>query len=131
MEREQLGFIQSAEKNFNYLIDHFGFRLVKSNQYLVVYKKGIYKIELYHERISFELYIVFSVKRHYVPLNQIFEYEKKPTRFYQGSTFDAVEFCVKSLAAELQLFMTETYAVNNASALVNLIKKATSVNSKT
>ena len=122
MFHEQLNFIECANKYFKFLIQEYEFKLINNSLFLIEFKKGNVLIQLYHERISYEFYLVITIKNHHAYLNQIFEYYNKQTRAYQGSTLENVEFCTRSLAEELNIFMKEIY-IRGEKELIQILNK--------
>ncbi len=55
--RKDLGFVDSVEAHFNFLVENYGFKRTESNNYYVCFKMSEICIEIYHERISYEIYL--------------------------------------------------------------------------
>ena len=53
--RENLGFISAVRSNFQFLIDNFGFELIKEELTFVRYETKLLFVNIYHGRLSYEL----------------------------------------------------------------------------
>jgi hypothetical protein len=123
MQHEQLKFQKITNNYFHFLLDDYNFKLTNSDSYTVQYRKGRIYIEICHERISYEFYIVIKIGKYKSYLNQLLQNEGITTRFYQGSSSENVDFCLKHLANELQLFINNI-SLDNNKILIRLIKKS-------
>ena len=126
MEREKLLFKEHSLEYFKFLIDNYEFEIETADLYKICYHKDKIRVSILHEKLSFELYIILEVNgadRVYSDLNQLLEQDNIPTRFYQGSTLENIDFCLKHISQELQTFIMNHPLDNEL--WMGLIKKLT------
>jgi hypothetical protein len=63
LSRVKLGFQDVVLKNFQFLIDDFGFHCAGGNLLLVKYESENVFIRIYHDRLSYELELYFGLKQ--------------------------------------------------------------------
>jgi hypothetical protein len=61
--RMKLGFTREIEKQFNFLVIQFNFVIVHSDDYYIKYESPKSYVEIYHDRISYEVSIVFGINK--------------------------------------------------------------------
>jgi hypothetical protein len=63
LSRVKLGFQDIVLKNFQFLIDDFGFHCAGANLLLVKYESENVFIRIYHDRLSYELELYFGLRQ--------------------------------------------------------------------
>jgi hypothetical protein len=103
MNREMLEFQDAVKEYFAFLNDKYGFKCISSTLYLVKYISDKVFIDIYHERISFEIYFVVGLlKDNKVRLTsndiELLYSPEHATKCYQGSNKKNVYFSVEHIA---------------------------------
>jgi type IV secretory pathway VirB6-like protein len=110
VNRKNLGFVSSVKTYFNFLISDYGFKCTKNNDYYVCYETSKIRFEIYHERISYEIYVnIINKPSKETPefstiLSEIIDFlevDKKKTEF-QASNETSINNCVKILSEYLK-----------------------------
>jgi hypothetical protein len=108
LSREQLGFAQTVNAEFSFLIHDYNMKCVRTEPTLIRYESNCIFIEVYHESNSYELGIEVGL----IPssnertssyglgdvLETVLGKEHNLTTFYQSSTVDGVKQSVNDLA---------------------------------
>jgi hypothetical protein len=107
MDRGELGFVAVAQAAFNFLVEEFGFRLVKSEPPTFVrYESDVMFLNVYHGRRSYELGVEVGPLadpvglRYGLPdvLGAILGWDDKSRTYFQASNAQAVRRCVGAIA---------------------------------
>jgi hypothetical protein len=61
-ERASLNFERLVQLCFSFLTEQYGYELASTNPYCVEFGKTNLKVSVYHERLSYELYLVFTLR---------------------------------------------------------------------
>jgi hypothetical protein len=104
--RGKLGFVSATKKAFLFLTEEYGMRCVKSNAEFVSYKSDKVFLRIWHEPLSYELYVRIGLvsrnKETSYGLEDVLEMvlgiDHNVTTFYQASTLNKVENSVSDMA---------------------------------
>lgn len=106
LQRTNLGFQEEVKEYFGFLLTEYGFECVFSDPYCVKFNSDKVYLNVYHERISYEIYFeIGMLPEHYqntlkVGVKNIIEATENISAksFYQASTKENVSIAVKELA---------------------------------
>lgn len=121
-EREKLGFVEFVLDQFQFLKDVYSFQCSYKNNYCVCYDSQNVKVCIYHERISYELYLEMGLKHdnvqvHTAMLTDILELagvHDQRAKFLQASSRESVQAAVDTLAMLTQKYAYDVLSGNEA-----------------
>lgn len=114
--RITLKFQDAVEEEFKFLKDQYLLNCVENGLYCVKYCSKKIFVSIYHERISYEIYIVIGLlpesSKVRVGLEDVVRCEEKkdsPKIFFQASTIDNVKYSVAELASILKRYQSKVF----------------------
>lgn len=125
--RENLGFKDSVLKNFDFLTSEYSFKCIDKDIYCVKFKSSSVQLDIFHERISYEIYFELRLKRGFfykeyaTTLEDLLELSgvlKTTSVFYQASSIDSVNEAVSQIAE-----LVKKYAKNALRGNITTFKK--------
>ncbi|MDF9409600.1 hypothetical protein L7E55_14775 [Pelotomaculum isophthalicicum JI] len=113
--RIMLGFQDAVKKYFAFLEDQYGFRCNYSDLYIVKFSSGKVFLNIYHERISYEIYIVIGIlPENYnnqlkANLSDILEMSgiTNERTFYQASNKNDIYVVIKKLSDLVRIYAND------------------------
>lgn len=107
LERNNIGFQEAVNEYFGFLSSEYGFNLVHSDLYKVKYESKNAYVNIYHERLSYELYFEVGLSpdnnknKLWADSKDFIDTDKGKT-FFQASSKESVITEVKTLAEVLR-----------------------------
>ncbi|KJS66081.1 MAG: hypothetical protein JL50_13065 [Peptococcaceae bacterium BICA1-7] len=118
-ERNLLGFQEEVKRHFEYLISDYGYRCVFSDPYCVKFQTDKVYLNIYHEKISYEVYVEIGLipedyqNKLRIGIKDIIENSassEKVLPFYQASNPRSISKAVGELAKLLRIHGKEALA---------------------
>lgn len=125
LDRSLLGFQEAVKEYFEFIETQNGYKQISSDPCCVKFKSDTTYLNIYHERISYEIYFEIGILPEgnmnslKADIRDIVLYTANPSdqSFYQASNKNAVEVVVKVLAN-----LIDSYAKDALSGSVNYLK---------
>ena len=112
MLRAKLGFVKEIKNNFGFLVNEFDYTITYVDDYYVEYKSKITYVEIYHDRISYEMSIVFGLNINTIvnfraTIMDILEAKNVDVtnKLFQASSKSSLKIVIENLA-----YLVKTYA---------------------
>lgn len=109
--RSFLGFQEAVRKHFAFLEEQYGYRCDSSNLYCVKYSSGRVYLNVYHEKLSYEIYLQIGLlPENYTNQLKVTSEELikmsglKENTYYQASNFDNVDNVIEKLANVVRMY---------------------------
>lgn len=114
-DRSLLGFQEAIREHFEFIENQYGYKRISSSPYCVKFNSDTTYLYVYHERISYEIYLEIGIlpqgdmNSFKADVRDIVMYTGNPSdqSFYQASNKNAVEVVVKKLANLIDLYAKE------------------------
>lgn len=116
-ERSTLEFQEAVRKHFAFAEDQYGLKCISTDMYIVKYKSDKVYLNVYHERVSYELYFEIGMlpEEYNNPLRVDTNYivticcVSDESAFYQASTKDAVYRIVEKLSHLARMYAKDAF----------------------
>ena len=95
IERQTIAFEKVANKYFRYLIEKYSFEMVYSDLYCVKFLSEYVYVNVYHEKLSYEMDFVIGLKPEHID-NKLYAKLENIIDYYQININIKIPFCATS-----------------------------------